>query len=47
MTLAATTRKLGLDFAAYLTDRLTRAGQIPQLADLITARAAHLAAAPA
>jgi hypothetical protein len=47
MTLAATTRKLGLDFAAYLTDRFTRAGQIPPLADLITARAAHLAAAPA
>jgi len=43
MTLAATTRKLGLDFAAYLRDRFTRAGQIPSLADLITARAPHLA----
>jgi hypothetical protein len=43
MTLAATTRKLGLDFAAYLRDRFTRAGQIPPLADLITARAAQLA----
>ena len=47
MTLAATTRKLGLDFAAYLTDRFTRAGQIPPLADLITARAHQLAASPA
>jgi hypothetical protein len=43
MTLAATTRKLGLDFAAYLRDRFTQAGQIPPLADLITARAAQLA----
>ncbi len=43
MTLAATTRKLGLDFAAYLRDRFTQAGQIPPLADLITARAPQLA----
>lgn len=43
MTLAATTRKLGLDFGAYLRDRFTRAGQIPPLADLIAARAAQLA----
>jgi hypothetical protein len=42
MTLAATTRKLGLDFAAYLRDRFTQAGQIPPLADLITARAPQL-----
>ena len=47
MTLAATTRKLGLDFAAFLIDRFTRAGQIPPLADLITARATQAAAAPA
>jgi hypothetical protein len=47
MTLAATTRKLGLDFAAYLTDRFTRAGQIPSLADLITARAAQVSGSPA
>jgi hypothetical protein len=47
MTLAATTRKLGLDFAAYLTDRFTRADQIPPLADLISARAALLAGSPA
>jgi len=46
MTLAATTRKLGLDFAAYLTDRFTQAGQIPPLADLISARAPQLALAP-
>src|SRR5215211_3521929 len=46
MTLAATTRKLGLDFAAFLTDRFTRAGQIPPLADLIAARASQLALAP-
>ena len=43
MTLAATTRKLGLDFAAFLTDRFTQAGQIPPLADLISVRAAQLA----
>ena len=47
MTLAATTRKLGLDFAAYLRDRFTRAGRIPPLADLIAARAAQAAGSPA
>jgi hypothetical protein len=47
MTLAATTRKLGLDFAAYLRDRFTHAGQLPPLADLIAARAAQLALSPA
>lgn len=47
MTLAATTRKLGLDFAAYLRDRFTHAGQVPPLADLISARAAQLAGSPA
>ena len=47
MTLAATTRKLGVDFGAYLRDRFTKAGQIPPLADLISARAAQLALAPA
>ena len=46
MTLAATTRKLGLDFSAYLRDRFTTAGQIPPLADLISARASQLALAP-
>ena len=47
MTLAATARKLGLAFGAYLQDRLTLAGQIPPLADLIIARASQLALAPA
>jgi hypothetical protein len=47
MTLAATTRKLGLDFGAYLRDRFTRADQIPPLADLIAARAAQVAGSPA
>lgn len=47
MTLAATTRKLGVDFGAYLRDRFTKAGQIPPLADLISARASQLALAPA
>jgi hypothetical protein len=46
MPLAATTRKLGVDFGNYLRDRFTHAGQIPPLADLITARAAHLSLAP-
>jgi hypothetical protein len=45
MTLAATTRKLGVAFGAYLQDRFTRAGQIPPLADLIAARAPQLALA--
>jgi Transposase IS66 family len=45
MTLHATVRKLGLDFGAYLRDRLTKAGQIPPLADLIAARASQLALA--
>ena len=46
MTLAATTRKLGVNFAAYLRDRFTKAGQIPPLADVISARASQLALAP-
>jgi hypothetical protein len=43
MTLAATSRKLGVGFAAFLRDRFTQAGQVPPLADLITARAPQLA----
>ena len=35
--------KSGVDFAAYLRDRFTQAGQIPPLADLIAARASQLA----
>lgn len=46
MTLAATARKLGVDFGTYLKDRFTHAGQIPPLADLISARAAQLSLAP-
>ncbi|MDQ5839743.1 MAG: transposase [Chloroflexota bacterium] len=45
MTLAATARKLGVGFGTYLRDRFTRAGQIPPLADLISARAPQLAPA--
>jgi regulator of replication initiation timing len=36
MTLAETTRKLGISFYAYLYDRITGANAIPPLADLIT-----------
>ena len=46
MTLAATTHKLGLDFAAYLRDHFTKAGQIPPLAHLITASASQRTLAP-
>lgn len=41
-TLAATAQQLGVRFLLYLRDRLTRDGQIPPLADLLTARAATL-----
>ena len=41
-SLVETTRKLGLRFGDYLRDRLTGAGQIAPLADLIAARAAAL-----
>src|SRR5207253_793316 len=37
--LVETTRKLGIRFWAYLRDRLTQAGEIPPLADLIAERA--------
>ena len=40
--LAETARKLGIRFGAYLRDRITRAGEIPRLGDIITARAATL-----
>lgn len=40
MTLAETTRKLGVSFYAYLHDRITGLNAIPALADLIT-QAAH------
>lgn len=39
--LVETTRKLGISFWAYLQDRITQAGEIPPLAELIAARAAE------
>jgi hypothetical protein len=41
-TLAATTQQLGLSFYGFIRDRLTKAGQVPPLADLITERAQTL-----
>lgn len=41
MTLAETTRKLGVNFYAYLHDRITGANTIPPLADLITQAACN------
>jgi hypothetical protein len=46
MTLAETTRKLGVNFYTYLHDRITGAMGIPRLADLIT-RAACNSSLPA
>jgi hypothetical protein len=45
MTLAETTRKLGVSFYAYLPDRITGVMDIPQFADLIT-QAAIVACLP-
>jgi hypothetical protein len=42
MSLAATTRKLGVNFSHYLHDRITGANQLPRLADLIEERARTL-----
>jgi hypothetical protein len=42
MSLAATTRKLGVNFYHYLQDRITGANQLPNLADLIEERAKTL-----
>ncbi len=42
MSLAATTKKLGISFYHYIQDRVTETNQIPPLADLIDARAAEL-----
>ena len=39
MTLAATAKKLGVGFYAYIQDRISGARQLPSLADLITERA--------
>jgi len=43
MSLAATTRKLGISFYQYVHDRVSQAHQIPPLANLIEARAEELA----
>jgi hypothetical protein len=42
MSLAATTRKLGISFYQYIHDRISQANQIPSLASLIEARAREL-----
>ncbi len=42
MSLAATTRKLGVNFYQYLHDRICGAKQIPLLATLIEERATEL-----
>jgi len=42
MTLAATTKKLGVSFYSYVHDRISGEQSIPPLADLIGARAAEL-----
>lgn len=42
MSLAATTKKLGVSFYAYIHDRVAETNKIPALADLIDARAAEL-----
>jgi hypothetical protein len=42
MTLAATTRKLGISFYQYIHDRVSKTNQIPPLASLIEARAQEL-----
>jgi hypothetical protein len=43
MSLAATTRKLGISFYQYIHDRISKANQIPPLASLIETRANDLA----
>jgi hypothetical protein len=42
MSLAATTKKLGISFHQYVHDRISKAGQIPSLASLVEARACEL-----
>ncbi len=46
MTLAATTRKLGVSFFAYVHDRISQANQIPGLGRLISERATILNLGP-
>ncbi len=42
MSLAATTKKLGVSFYQYIHDRVSGTNQIPRLADLIDERAQEL-----
>ncbi len=42
MSLAGTTRKLGVNFYRYIQDRISGANQIPQLASIIEERAKEL-----
>jgi hypothetical protein len=42
MSLSATTKKLGISFYSYLYDRISKAFQIPSLADIIAQRAQEL-----
>ena len=42
MSLAATTKKLGVNFYRYIQDRISGANQIPQLASIIEERAKEL-----
>ena len=46
MSLAETTRKLGISFFAYILDRIRRAHQIPRLETIITVRAESLRLSP-
>jgi len=47
MTLVETTRKVGVNFHAYVRDRLRGGGQIPPLAELVAQTAAALQLLPA
>ena len=42
MSLAGTTRKLGVNFYRYIIDRISGANQIPQLSSIIEERAKEL-----
>ncbi|HEU0021034.1 MAG TPA: hypothetical protein VFR55_05085 [Dehalococcoidia bacterium] len=42
MSLAATTRKLGVNFYRYIQDRVSGANQVPQLSNIIEDRAKEL-----
>jgi Transposase IS66 family len=46
MTLVETTRKVGVNFHAYVRDRLWQRAEIPPLADLVTQKAAALKLTP-